>query len=153
VFDLESTQSTATTDPVDVLIWDYGGFAVRGRVEWRDTIADADMFAADGLTRLTGNGAAGRWCYMGGNIDSAKVGLAALGHPSNFRAPQKMRIHDFLPYMAFSPARDGDFPIDPNVPYVTRLRFVTLDGTPDPALIDRLWADYEQPPTVTVTPR
>lgn len=151
VFDLESTQ-TATT-PITLLEWDYGGFAIRGRVEWRDTPANASFLASDGLNRSTGNGQSGRWCFVGGTLAGEVAGVAALGHPANFRGPQKMRIHDTLPYMTFAPVRDGDFTLEPATPYVTRFRYVTTDGPPDAALFDRLWNDYATPPTVAVTPR
>lgn len=151
VFDLESTQTA--TAPITLLEWDYGGFAIRGRVEWRDTPADANFLASDSLNRISGNGQAGRWCFIGGTLSGEVAGMAALGHPSNFRGPQKMRIHDTLPYMTFAPVRDGDFTIEPATPYVTRFRYVTTDGTPDAALFDRLWNDYATPPQVTVTAR
>src|SRR5690606_16784666 len=89
----------------------------------------------------------------GGTLAGEVAGVAALGHPANFRGPQKMRIHDTLPYMTFAPVRDGDFTLEPATPYVTRFRYVTTDGPPDAALFDRLWNDYATPPTVAVTPR
>jgi len=152
VFDLESTQTAATAAPVELLQWDYGGFAFRGHGEWAD-VSKANFLASDGKDRAAGDGQTGRWCFLGGSVGGSQVGYAALGHPSNFRAPQTMRIHPTDPYMAFSPVKDGPFTIEPNAPYVTRFRVVTIDGAPDTALLDRLWNDYATPPEVTVTPR
>jgi hypothetical protein len=151
VFDLESTQTAATADPVTLLEYDYGGIAMRVRREWRDEPTLANFTASDGLNRTTGNGQPGRWCFLGGSLAGKSIGLAALGHPSNFKAPQKMRIHDLVPYMAFAPVRDGEFTIEEEEPYVTRMRYVTADGEPDAVLLDRLWNDFASPPEVTVS--
>ena len=155
VFDLESTQSAATDLGLNVLDWEYGGFALRGHAEWKDP-AKLTVLASDGINRFdrtTGNGQAGRWCVMSGSVAGMPAAFGALGHPSNFRAPQKLRVHPSDPYLAFSPVRDGAFSIDPGTPYVTRFRFVTMAGPPDEALLDRLWNDYATPPEVIVSPR
>jgi hypothetical protein len=81
------------------------------------------------------------------------VGTAILGHSANFRAPQKLRIHPLDPYLTFSPVKDGAFSIQPGVPYTSRFRFVSIDGAPDPALLDRLWGDFVSPSEVSLEPR
>lgn len=156
VFDLESTQTAATDTAIHVLQWEYGGFALRGHAEWKNA-ANLTFVAFDGVERFdrsTGNGQAGRWCVMSGSVAGTPAAFGALGHPSNFRAPQKLRIHPSDPYMAFAPVQDGDFSIAPGAsPYVTRLRVVTMPGSPDAELLDRLWNDYATPPEVLVVPR
>jgi hypothetical protein len=57
-----------------------------------------------------------------------------------------------MPYSAFAPSQLGRWRIAPGQPYEARYRFVTFDGPPDPALLNRLWQDYAYPPTVTVQP-
>jgi hypothetical protein len=155
VFDLESTQTAATDAALSVLQGKYGGFALRGHAEWKNT-ANLTFAASDGVARFdrsTGDGQAGRWCVMGGSVAGTPAAFGALGHPSNFRAPQKLRIHPSDPYMAFAPVQDGDFSIEAGRSYVTRLRFVTLPGAADAELFDRLWNDYATPPEVRVVPR
>jgi hypothetical protein len=148
-FDLESTQVAATDSPIELLEYTYGGFGLRGHAQWRD-VSNVIFLTSEGLGREAGEGQGARWCFMGGNVGGRPVGFAALGHPSNFRAPQTMRIHPTEPFMAFAPVKDGPFTIHPGTPYVTRFRFVTIDGAPDVALLDRLWNDYAKPPAVRV---
>lgn len=153
VFDLESTQTAATQAGLLLRQYDYGGFALRGHAEWKNA-ANLAFMASDGVDRFdraTGNGQAGRWCVMQGSVGGVTAAFGALGHRSNFRAPQKLRIHPSDPYMAFAPVQDGDFSIAPGEPYVTRLRFVTIAGPAAPELLDRLSDDYESPPVVTVS--
>ena len=38
--------------------------------------------------------------------------------------------------------------IKPNQPYVSRYRFVTLDGAPDAPELARIWGDFANPPKV-----
>jgi hypothetical protein len=151
VLDLESTQTTATSSPLELLEYNYGGFALRGHAEWMK-VENAVFLASDGLDRTSGDNHTGRWCFIGGTVGGKPVGYAAFGHPSNFRAPQKMRIHPNDPYMAFAPVKDGPFTIQPGTPYGTRFRFIMKDGPPDAALFERLWQDYATPPLAMYTP-
>jgi hypothetical protein len=148
LFDLDSTQETATTSPLMIHEHIYGGFALRGHAQWGTT---ADFLTSEGKTRANGDGTTGRWCFIGGKVDGKPVGYAALGHPSNFRAPQPLRINPSDPFFSLAPAAAGPFAILPGKPYVSRFRIVVADGPPDRALLDRLWNDYARPPEVTVT--
>jgi hypothetical protein len=146
LFDLDSTQETATTSPLMLDLYYYGGFGIRGHATWRP----ADFLTSDGLDRLTGDGKPGRWCHIGGMVNGAPAGYAILGHPSNFRAPQPMRLNPTDPFMSYAPVAAGAFSIDPGTPYRTRFRFVASDGPADKVLLDRIWNDFATPPTVVV---
>ena len=146
VFDLVSTQTCATADPLVLPKFHYGGFGFRGAGEWNGP-GDAALFlTSEGVAdRIKGNDTRGRWCYVGGRINGRISGVLILGHPENFRAPQPMRLHPTFPYMSFVPQALGEFSIEPGKPYVTRFRFVALDGAPDRALFDAYWHGYAQP--------
>jgi hypothetical protein len=147
--DLDSTQSTATSAPLLLEQYTYGGFALRGHAQWTDP-ARVTFSTSEGLDRVRGDNSKGRWCAIGGDINGATVGYALLGHPENFRAPQTFRIHPTDPYMAFAPVKDGPFAIEPGQPYRSRFRIVSFDGPLDRELIERLWRDFATPPEVTV---
>ena len=83
-------------------------------------------------------------------VDGQLAGIAILGHPDNFRAPQPMRIHPDEPFFCFAPSQLGQWEIKPGTPYVSRYRFIVADGPPDEAEINRLWNDYAHPPRVIV---
>jgi hypothetical protein len=143
VFDLVVTQVCATSDPLVLPQYHYGGFGFRGADPWNGPGDAARFLTSEGETdRIKGNNTRGRWCYLGGMIDGALSGTAILGHPGNFRAPQPMRLHPNMPYMSFVPQQLGGFAIEPGKPYVARFRFVVMDGTPDRARIDAFWNGY-----------
>jgi len=149
IFDIISTQQTAGNSPLLLPDYRYGGIAVRGHRNWRkkETVS---FLTSEGKDRIAGDDTRARWCSIAGNVDGAVVGIAAFGHPDNFRAPQPVRIHPDDPYFNFSPSKLGDWRIDPGKPYVSRYRFVAFDGPADRVELDRLWNDYASPPKVTV---
>jgi hypothetical protein len=79
-------------------------------------------------------------------VEGKRAGIAILCHPSNFRAPQPMRLHPTEPFFNYAPQEAGDMEIAPGQTYVARYRFVVHDGPPNKELIDRLWNDYAHPP-------
>jgi len=149
MFDIVSTQQTAGRSPLLLPDYRYGGIAVRGHRNWRKK-ENVTFLTSERKDRVAGDDTRARWCAIGGNVDGVVAGVAALGHPGNFRAPQPLRIHPDDPYFNFSPSKLGDWRIDPGKPYVSRYRFVAFDGPADPAELDRLWNDYANPPGVMV---
>jgi hypothetical protein len=149
IFDIVSTQQTAGNSPLLLPDYRYGGIAVRGHRNWRQK-ENVTFLTSEGKDRISGDDTRARWCSIGGNVEGAVVGIAALGHPDNFRAPQPLRIHPDDPYFNFSPSKRGDWRIDPGTPYGSRYRFVAFDGVVDRAELDRLWNDYANPPGLKV---
>ena len=150
MFDLVSQQHCATANALKLPLYRYGGVGVRGNWAWNGK-GKAEFLTSEGETdRDKGNTTRGRWCYMGGQLDGVAAGLAILCHPENFRAPQPMRLHPSEPFFNFAPQQAGDMEIKPGETYLSRYRFVVLDGPPVKAELDRLWNDYAHPPVVRV---
>lgn len=149
LFDLALTQTTATDSALALPQYRYGGVGFRGRGEWNGP-GNTVFLTSEGKNRSNGHATRARWCHIGGVVEGESVGIAVLGHPDNFEAPQPMRIHPTEPFFNYAPSQAGDWSIDPGAPYVTRYRFVVYDGLPDPDDLDRLWNDYAHPPVVHV---
>lgn len=152
VFDLETTMECATSDPLILPQYHYGGFGYRGNELWfgKDK---AFFLTSEGETdRVKANHQRMRWCHVGGEVDGQLTGVAILGHPANFRAPQPVRVHPTEPYVSFVVQQLGEFAIEPGRPYVARYRFVVMDGAPDRAALEAYWQAYAQPAQATVSP-
>lgn len=147
VLDVDLYQTTATDSALVLPEYRYGGIGFRGPRAW-DGAENTVFLTSEGKTRLDGHATRARWCYVGGQVDGGSAGLAILGHPSNFRAPEPMRIHPTEPFFNYAPSQAGDWSIEPGTPHRARYRFVIFDGDPDPAVLDRLWDDYASPPQV-----
>ena len=150
IFDLMLTQTCATNDPLILPKYHYGGLGFRGRGEWLGK-ENATFLTSEGETdRVKANAQKMRWVHLSGAVEGGVAGLAVLGHPDNFRAPQPVRVHPNEPYVSFTPSQDGDWKIEPGKAYVARYRFVAADGPPDRAALDALWNGYATAAVVSV---
>ena len=150
MFDLVSTQECASATALRLPKYHYGGIGLRGNGAW-DGKENTFFLTSEGETdRLKGNETRARWCHVSGQVGGALAGVAILGSPQNFRAPQPMRLHPTEPFFCYAPEQLGDWEIAPGKPYVARYRFIVSDGPPDKAELERQWNDYATPPDVTV---
>lgn len=154
MFDLVIRQTCATTDPLVLPTFPYGGLGYRGAAGWNGPGEAVHFLTSEGeADRLKGNGTRARWCYVGGAFAGGDLaGTAILGHPGNFRAPQPVRLHPDMPFFCFAPSQLGDWAIEPGHPYVARYRFIVTDGAPDRARFDAYWNAYAQPAVVKIEP-
>jgi len=127
----------------------YGGMAVRGAASLMGATSNEIVVTSEGRDRSSADNTRARWAHISGRVDGALAGIAMLGHPDNFRAPEPLRVHPTDPYICFAPSRLGGWSITASQPFAARYRFVVTDGPADAALLDRLWRDYADPPIVT----
>jgi hypothetical protein len=150
IFDLTSTQECATDKPLKLPEYHYGGLGFRGHWDWNGK-TNVDFLTSEGITdRVKGHATRARWCDISGRREGKRAGIAILGHPDNFRAPQPMRLHPSEPFFCFAPQQGGDMEIAPGQRYISRYRFVVHDGPPNKEVIERLWNDYAHPPKVRI---
>lgn len=145
IVDVDCLQEAALAEGLDLPKYLYGGMAIRGRGEWNGA-ANALVLTSEGVTnRVTANSTTNRWCYLGGIANGKTAGVAVLSHPTNFRAPQPVRVHPEEPYFSFAPCHLEGFSIRPGQPFRVSYRLLLLDGPPDRDWIEARWRDYAQP--------
>ena len=149
IFDLISTQKCATDSPLKLPKYHYGGLGIRGHRDWNGA-GKTQFLTSEGIEGTKANETRGNWAWMGGLVDQMTTGIAVLGHPQNFRAPQPFRAHPSEPFLCLAPSQLGDWEIKPGEDYISRYRFIVRDGAPDKDELNRLWNDYAHPPRVTV---
>ena len=150
IFDLTSTQTCATADPLKLPKYHYGGLGFRGNWDWNGKDKCFFLTSEGETDRDKGNFTRAHWCDIWGQVDGAPAGIAILSHPENFATPQPMRIHPTEPFFCYAPQQLGDTEITPGKPYVSRYRFIIHDGPADKSLIERLWQDFASPPKAEV---
>ena len=149
-FDLVSTQTCASSSPLILPKYHYGGLGFRGNWAWNGE-KNCKFLTSNGETdRKKGNETRGNWVHMGGEVDGQFTGVAILSHPDNFRSPQPMRLHPSEPFFCFAPSQVDDWKIEPGKPYVSKYRFIVSDGPADKKQVDQLWQSYAHPPKVVV---
>lgn len=149
MFDIVATQECATSSPLILEEYRYGGMGFRGHRDWKDK-SKVSFLTSEGKTRENGNSTRGRWCHISGPVDGQLVGIAFLDHPSNLRAPQPMRLNPDDPFFNYAPSQLGKFEIKPGERFILRYRYVVSDGAANVVELDRLWNDYAHPPEVIV---
>ena len=142
VFELVSTQTCASDSPLVIRQYHYGAMCVRGPEAWLNK--RATMVTSEGQDREDGNHSRPNWVAMYSEIDGQQCGISTMSHPSNFRAPQPVRLHPSKPYFCFAPMVLGDFSIEPGKPYVSRFLFVAFDGAPDMKQLNALWGSFSK---------
>ncbi|HEU5075531.1 MAG TPA: DUF6807 family protein, partial [Polyangiaceae bacterium] len=154
IYDIDSTQTTASSSPLILETYHYGGFGYRGSEQWLD-VNKVSYLSSEGHTRTTGDGQRAKWLAQYGTVDGMQGGYAAFDHPTNFRHPQGLRIHPTYPYWSFTACTDsagGRFEITEAAPYKSLYRVVAFDGDADAALLNQLYNDFGEPPTVEILP-
>lgn len=151
LFDVHLSQETASEESLVLPEYRYGGLGFRGHWDWNGP-ENTFFLTSEGKDRSNGHATRAQWCHIGGFVDDERTGIAILGHPSNFRAPQPMRIHPTEPFFNWAPSQAGDWSIEPDETYRASYRFVVIDGPPDPQLFDRLWLDFAYPTQTILIP-
>jgi hypothetical protein len=148
VWDLTSTLRCASSSPLLLPKYHYGGMAIRGSRKWYGE--DCRFATSNGKTRKDGNHDRARWTDIAGRSNGVWSGVTVMTHPKNFRFPEPVRIHPTMPYMVYTPVPLGDWTLEPGDDYVRRYRFLVHDGELQTALAERVWQDFAQPPAVTL---
>lgn len=142
VIDLELVQRNVGGHPLKLPKYHYGGLGFRGPDAW-DGAANGRFLTSDGITnRVAGNETRGRWCWIGGVAGDGLAGVAILGHPDNFRAPEPMRLHPGEPFFCWAPQQAGDFEIPSGGTHRARYRFIVADDSLDAADLNRRWSEF-----------
>ena len=142
--DFVSTQTRPDKTPFVIREYRYGGFGFRGSADWEGK--DVDFLTSEGKTRKAGHATRPRWVIMHGKVDGREAAVLHLGHPSNFRFPQPVRINPKEPFFCWAPSQAGDFEIAAGQPYVSRYRMVISDGPITAQQAEAHWRAYAESP-------
>ncbi len=136
---------------IDTLIIDeyhYGGAAFRGSKYWNteEGAFDSKVYftTSDHKSQLDGNHTRPLWAALYGRVPESFAGVAMMGHPSNFRHPQPIRIHPKMPYFCYAPMVLGSFSIAPNATYRSRYAVFVYDGRPQGKDLTQIQTAYSQ---------
>jgi len=150
LWDFKSTQRCVADSPLRQVEYSYGGFGFRGAAEWDEQTAE--YLTSEGKTRKDGHATRARWCDTSGKIKEWE-GVTFYSHPENFRHPEPMRIWpEGQVFFNWAPSQAGDWEMKPGEDHVFRYRLYVHEGKVNVADAERVWADYAEPPKVTIEP-
>jgi hypothetical protein len=149
LLDYTTSQRCASSSPVQLLKYRYGGLGFRATQMWHES--NSDYLTSDGKSRKDGHGTRARWCNVFGSTDKGDSGVLFMSHPENREHPEPMRIwpegHVFF---NFCPVQNKDWTLEPGNEYFLRYRMYVYEGSIGPEQAERLWRDFAYPPKVTL---
>ncbi|MCA9041866.1 MAG: PmoA family protein [Planctomycetaceae bacterium] len=144
IIDFESVQEAATEEPLKILEYHYGGFAIRGNEAWLGR--EPDLFlTSSGKNRENGNHSRPEWCRMAGQLNLSSASVLIAPHKDNFRAPAPVRLHPAKPYFCFAPLVLGDFEISKEQPLRSRYRIVSSMLPQEPGIAEMFTQNFSNP--------
>lgn len=153
LFDIESVQECATSKPLHLPQYHYGGMSFRGNYEWLKENGDHSIHPGDvvyltseGKDRWEGNHTRANWVAFSGKISGQDASAAVFCSPTNFRAPQHVRIHPNKPYFCFAPMVEGPFTISPGEKYTSRYRYLVTSHRLNADSVEAFWKAYTASP-------
>ena len=135
LFDLFIRQTNISTDTLHLEKYIYGGMAFRGSAQWdpfnkKQFKERWSLLTSEGLKDSLANHKPAKWVMVTGNINGKPSSAIVIGHPTNFRYPQKIRVHPEMPYWVFSPVIDEGFNMAPGGIYTARYRYLITNQSP-----------------------
>jgi hypothetical protein len=154
ILDITSRLSCATSEPVVLLEYRYGGLGWRTTEVWDNQ--NSEVITSEGKGRKEADGSKARWCIIQGALGSDYGGAIMMSHPSNYNHPEPLRIWPENQYKRgdmfanFSPTKDRDWSLEPGKSYLLRYRFLVFNGKMTAEKAEQAWKAFSSPPVVTV---
>ncbi len=149
MFDIHVEQVNITKDTLFLDQYIYGGMAFRGTKNWDPLNVKFfqnpwNVLTSEGLKDSLANHTTARWVSVFGNIDGTPASVTVFSHPSNFRYPQKIRVHPTMPYWVFTPVVDQGFFIPPGGSYKASYKYYVCDKKPDEQTLQQIHELFEK---------
>ena len=146
--DYTTTQRCASSSPLLLAKYRYGGFGFRGTSQWKE--GNSDYLTSEGKTRKDGHGTSAKWCIVHGTTGDGPAGVLFMSHPKNRSHPEPMRIWPKGDvFFNFCPIQKEAWTLEPGNDYVLRYRLYVFSGKLAAKAAEGLWQDIANPPKVT----
>lgn len=147
--DFTMTQRCASSSPLTLLKYRYGGFGFRATTEWKQ--GEPHYLTSEGKTRKDGHATRSRWCNVFGPTAKGPAGVLFMSHPQNREHPEPMRIWPKGEvFFNYCPIQKAEWTLKPGNDYVLRYRLCVYEGAITPKAAERLWQDFAHPPEAKV---
>lgn len=153
IVDITSKLNCATTSPVLLLAYRYGGLGWRTTEQWDNK--NSEVITSSGKNRKEADGSKATWCIVQGALGENDYGGAVmLSYPANYNHPEPLRIWPENQYNRgdmfanFSPTKDKDWLIEPGKTYVLKYRLIVFNGKFTAAKAESAWQQFAKMPVV-----
>ncbi|TJZ63187.1 hypothetical protein FAZ15_02525 [Sphingobacterium olei] len=148
--DITTTFRCASTSPLRLLTYRYGGLGWRATEFWDKN--NCEVLTSEGNDRKNTDGSKARWCLVQGDLpNNSHGGMAVLSHPDNYNHPEPLRIWDESGnngrgdfFLNVSPTKDRDWLLEPGHTYILKYRLIVFDGRMDADSVERTWQSFSK---------
>lgn len=154
ILDITSQLSCASSSPVLLLEYRYGGLGIRATELWNKD--NSVTLTSEGKNRKEADGSTARWCLTQGSLNNDYGGLEMMSYPTNFNHPEPLRVWPENAnkrgdvFLNFSPTKNKDWLLEPGKTYLLKYRILVFDNKLSKEQAEEAWQSFAHPPTLKV---
>ncbi|MCH5598074.1 PmoA family protein [Niabella ginsengisoli] len=154
ILDITSQLSCASSSPVLLLEYRYGGLGIRATEEWNKD--NSMTLTSEGKNRKEADGSTARWCLTQGSLGNDYGGLVMMSYPSNYNYPEPLRVWPENMngrgdvFLNFSPTKNKDWLLEPGKTYLLKYRFLIFDNKLSKNDAEEVWQSFANPPSLKI---
>jgi hypothetical protein len=154
IADITIELNCATSSPVLLLEYRYGGLGLRATKEWDRN--NSQIITSEGKNRKEADGSNARWCMVQGAVHNDHAGLIMMSYPTNYNYPEPLRVwpEDMNKrgdvFLNFSPTKNMNWLLTPGKQYVLKYRFLVFNDVFSKEKAEAAWQNFAMPPAITV---
>lgn len=155
ILDITSQLSCASSSPVTLLEYRYGGLCIRATEYWNKN--NSVLLTSQGHDRKSADGSKAQWILAQGNLQNDYGGFAMMSYPINYNHPEPLRVwpentiaNDGDVFINFSPTKDKDWLLEPGKTYLLKYRFLIFDDRLSQEDAEETWKSFAHPPTLKI---
>jgi hypothetical protein len=154
IADITIAMTCASTSPVLLLEYRYGGLGWRATEQWHKD--NSEVITSEGKTRIDADGSRARWYIVQGAVDNDYAGVVMMSFPTNYNHPEPLRIWPENQngrgdvFANFSPTKNMDWLLEPGRRYLLKYRLLVFNGRFTKEKAESAWQNYAASPKVIV---
>jgi len=154
ILDITSQLSCASSSPVLLLEYRYGGLGIRATELWNKD--NSTTLTSEGKNRREADGSTARWCMVQGQLGNDYGGLVMMSYPTNYNHPEPLRVWPENSnrrgdvFINFSPTKNKDWLLEPGKTYLLKYRLLVFDNQLSQEQAEEAWRAFAQPPAVKI---
>lgn len=154
IADITIAMSCASSSPVLLLEYRYGGLGWRATEQWHKD--NSEVLTSEDKTRNNADGTRARWFIVQGAVDNDYAGVVLMSYPTNYNHPEPLRIWPENQngrgevFANFSPTKNMDWLLESGRRYVLKYRLLVFNGSFTKEKAESAWQNYAASPKVMV---
>lgn len=154
IADIDIEMECATSSPVLLLEYRYGGLGWRTTEKWDNK--NSEVITSEGKSRKDADGSKATWCIVQGAIDNDYAGVVMMSYPANYNHPEPLRIWPENMYNRgdmfanFAPTKDKNWLLEPGKKYLLKYRLLVYNGKFTAEKAAAAWQQFAKPLKTTI---